>query len=273
MKPVKKIALLHSMCGIGKASLTNMMPILSTMGIEACPIPTVLLSSHTGGFGIPAKQEISADYIRASADHYRDNGIEFDAIFVGYLGSSEALSAVRYFVKQFPKAKKILDPIMGDHGTFYSNISQNHANAFHELCSDMDIIIPNFTEACFLTGQPFQETPDASFLLNLCERLHQTNVKQIIITSTPSPEGKRGILSSDNAEIKRWNVETQATDFHGTGDVFDAVLIGSYLQGKTMKESILAAHQFVFDCIHDSCKYDYPQKEGLLIERNLSRLV
>ena len=84
MKPIKKIALLHSLCGVGKASLTNMMPVLSVMGIESCPIPTVVLSTHTG-FSSPAKLETPAEYICACADHYIENGVAFDAIFIGYL--------------------------------------------------------------------------------------------------------------------------------------------------------------------------------------------
>ncbi len=273
MKPVKKIALLHSMCGVGKASLTNMMPILSVLGIEVSPVPTVVLSTHTGGFGTPMKQEISPEYIRACADHYRENNISFDAIFVGYLGNNEVLSAVQYFVKQFPDAKKILDPIMGDHGAFYSNISQRHVESFRKLCSDMDMIIPNYTEACFLAGQTYQESPSDTFLSCLCEQLHKTNVKEIIITSTPISDGKRGILISNKTGVEKRTVEVQPTEFHGTGDVFDAVLIGKYLQECPLNEAITEAHQFVVKCIQESCKFKYPKREGLLIERNLSNLV
>ena len=273
MKPVKKIALLHSMCGVGKASLTNMMPILSVLGIEASPVPTIVLSTHTGGFGTPIKQEISPEYIRACADHYRENNVIFDAIFVGYLGSNEVLSAVQYFVKQFPNAIKILDPIMGDHGNFYSNIGQQHVESFRELCSDMDLMIPNYTEACFLAGQTYQDSPSDEFLSNLCEELHKTNVKEIIITSAPMSDGNRGILLSNKAGVNQWSIEIEPTEFHGTGDVFDAVVIGKYLQECPLNEAITSAHQFVVKCIQDSCNYAYPKREGLLLEPNLATLV
>ena len=96
MRPMKKIALLHDLCGVGKAALTNMMPILSVMGIESCPIPTMLLSTHTGGYGTPAVARIPAEYIRNCADHFKNQGVEFDAIFIGYLGHMEAIDAVIY---------------------------------------------------------------------------------------------------------------------------------------------------------------------------------
>ena len=120
MRPVKKIALLHDICGVGKAAMMNMTPILSMMGIEVCPVPTVLLSTHTGGYGTPAVCHVPGDYIRACADHYKKEHITFDAIFVGYLGKADVIDAVIYFISQFPDTKVILDPNMGDHGDYYT---------------------------------------------------------------------------------------------------------------------------------------------------------
>lgn len=272
MKPIKKIALLHSLCTVGKASITNMMPVLSTMGMEACPIPTVVLSTHTGGFGIPAKQFVSAEYIRNCADHYRHNNITFDAIFVGYLGNNEILSAVRYFVEQFPSAVKILDPIMGDHGTLYSNVDENYIHSFRKLLPLMDMVLPNLTEACFLSGQPYHESATVENLMNICAYFHEKNVKNVIITSAISDDKKRGVVFSDKDDMKLVTFDAKAMDFHGTGDVFDAVLIGSYLKGVEIPDAIKKAHTFVSSCIEESSRFEYPTKEGLLIEHKLSLL-
>ena len=105
MRPVKKVALLHDLCGVGKAALTNMVPVLSVMGIEACPIPTILLSTHTGGYGKPVMEKISTTYIRECAEHYVANQVTFDLIFVGYLGSEGMIEAVEYFLSCFPDAE------------------------------------------------------------------------------------------------------------------------------------------------------------------------
>ena len=133
MRPVKKIALLHDICGVGKAAMMNMTPILSMMGIEACPVPTVLLSTHTGGYGSPAVYHVPGDYIRACADHYKKEHITFDAIFVGYLGNTDVIDAVIYFIDQFPETKVILDPIMGDHGTYYTNFDESYGKAMRKM--------------------------------------------------------------------------------------------------------------------------------------------
>ena len=151
MRPVKKVALLHDLCGVGKAALTNMVPVLSVMGIEACPIPTILLSTHTGGYGKPAMEKISTTYIRECADHYVANQVTFDLIFVGYLGSEGMIEAVEYFLSCFPDTEVIIDPIMGDHGRYYTNFDSSYGESMRRLLPYASIIMPNITEGCLLT--------------------------------------------------------------------------------------------------------------------------
>ena len=273
MKPMKKIALLHSLCGVGKASLTNMMPIFAVMGFEACPIPTTVLSTHTGGFDTPAKQAISPEYIRNCAEHYRDNNIEFDAIFVGYLGSAEMVSAVGYFLEQFPNATKILDPVMGDHGKCYSNVNETYIQSFRKLLPLVDVVLPNLTEACFLSGHTYCEDIATKDFEGICSYFHQYNVQHVIITSARSDLKQRGVVLSDGTKTSLLMFDAKQKEFHGTGDVFDAVFISSYLEKYNVNQSVIRAHEFVSACIEESSKFDYETKEGLLIENNLSMLV
>lgn len=273
MKSTKKIALLHSLCAVGKASLTNMIPVLSTMGIEACPIPTVLLSTHTGGYGTPARQAVDADYLRMCADHYRENGVTFDAIFVGYLGSADMTLSVQYFLEQFPEATVVLDPIMGDHGKLYANLNEDYVQSFLKLCPYADVILPNLTEACLLTGAIYEETCTDEQIRILCEALHQKGVNSVIITSIPTTDSTKGIALSQDHVSECFLLDSEATEFHGTGDVFDAVFCGLYLRGQDIKTCIYKAHDFVRACIKDSAASSYPKREGLTLESNLSRLV
>lgn len=274
MKPMKKIALLHSMCSVGKASLTNMIPILSTMGVEVCPIPTVLLSTHTGEYDSPARQAVTPDYIRACADHYRDNGVNFDLIFVGYLENAEMVSAVQYFLDQFVYSVIVFDPIMGDHGNFYANLNENYLDAYLKLFPYGHVMIPNLTEACILTGTSYKEHFEESELKELCEKLHNIGgIRDIIVTSACTKPGTKGIAYSSARNMELFAMPAEPQEFHGSGDIFDAVAIGYFLQGKTWKESIQKAHQFVCECIRESSKYDYPEREGLMPERLLSLLV
>ena len=166
---MKKIALLHDLCGVGKAALTNMMPVLSVMEIEVCPIPTMLLSTHTGGYGKPASIKIPGSYIRECADHFRSQHVEFDAIFVGYLGHTDTIDAVIYFLEQFPGTRVIMDPIMGDHGAYYQNFDESYGIALRRLLPYADIILPNLTECFLLTGHPYQITGDHRSVLGLCK--------------------------------------------------------------------------------------------------------
>lgn len=273
MRPVKKIALLHDICGVGKAAMMNMTPILSMMGIEVCPVPTVLLSTHTGGYGTPAVCHVPGDYIRACADHYKKEHITFDAIFVGYLGKADVIDAVIYFISQFPDTKVILDPIMGDHGVYYTNFDESYGAAMWKILPYADVILPNLTEMYLLAGKEYQLTGNHRNVLHLCEILRELGAKNMIITSVPKDDCKKGIvLYEDNAFLYIGNGEN-LKEFHGAGDAFDGMFLAKLLQGNSLLESVQASHAFVCACIRESEKYDYPEREGLLIERTLKKIV
>ena len=273
MKPMKKIALLHSMCSVGKASLTNMIPILNTMGVEACPIPTILLSTHTGGFGTPAKCHIETEYIRSCADHYKQNGVMFDFIFVGYLGSPDMVSAVQYFLDAFPNTTVVLDPILGDHGSYYNNLGPEYIAAFKKLIPYADVILPNLTEACLLTDSPYTDDLSDEEIIRICQNLQKQGAKKVIFTSVPTACEQVGLALSTETKTEFFALPKEKEDFHGSGDLFDAVFMASLLNGSSIEDSIIKAHDFVSACIKESCQYDYPKREGLLIEKNLSLLV
>lgn len=266
-KPIPKIAILHSLCGVGKASLTNMIPILSSMGIEACPIPTAILSTHTGGYGIPAIQPVSGTFIRECGRHYRENQIRFDAIFVGYLGKSELVDAVSYFIEQFPDTKVYLDPIMGDHGKYYGNLDASYCASYQKLITKADVLLPNITEACLLTNHPYQQDITLEELRNIAKQLQINKKKEIVITSIANR-----IFWSNGSSDSFYDFEKKAGNYHGTGDIFDAVFVGKQIQGYDMQEAIEAAHMFTSACIEKTSHYDYEEREGILIEKMLDLL-
>lgn len=272
-KPIKKAAVLHDLCGVGKAALTNMLPVLSVMGIEACPVPTMLLSTHTGGYGTPVIEQVSSNYIKNCADHYREQQVEFDAVFIGYLGNPKIVDAVLYFVKQFPKAYVILDPIMGDHGRYYSNFDAGYAQLMKGLLPIADIILPNLTECCLLSDRPYETTWNLQSLESLCHDLYRLGAKDMVITSIPDSNGGRGILLSESKKTTLFSYPDIPCDFHGSGDVFDGVFTASFLKGEVLPDCIQKAHTFVSNCISESMRYQYPKREGLIIEKSLSLLV
>lgn len=272
MRPIKKVALIHDICSIGKASLTNMMPILGKMGLESCPIPTMLLSTHTGGYGAPAVHRIPGTYLRETADHFKNQGIDFDLIFIGYVGSKDLLEDVIYFIKAFPNTKLVVDPIMGDHGKLYSLFSEDYPEALRELLSYADVILPNLTEAYLLAGEEYKMPTDHRQILPICEKLTDLGAKNLLITSVPKDDCNKGmILYENHAFLYIGNGEEQG-EYHGAGDAFDGMFIAKYVQGFSILESVQAAHAFVCACIRESDKYDYPEREGLLIETTLNKL-
>lgn len=272
MKPVKKIAVLHDMCGVGKAALTNMLPILSVQGIEPCPIPTMLLSTHTGGYGKPAINKISGEYIRSCANHYKEQKITFDMIFVGYLGSPELVEAVQYFLDIFHGTTVVLDPIMGDHGKYYYNFDSSYGFAIKRLLPYADLILPNLTECYLLLDKEYMLPDTKEKIFELCYSLKELGAKDMIITSVPAGTGNKGIAILEKKQFSLLENQEVLREFHGTGDAFDGMIIAGLLNGKSILQSVKEAHTFVCECIRESSHYDYPEREGLMIEKTLNRL-
>lgn len=268
MKPIKKVALLHDLCGVGKAALTNMLPILSVMGVEACPIPTLLLSTHTGGYGVPVMQKISGEYIEACADHYKREQVHFDLIFIGYLGTVDIIKSIKYFLDCFPDTKIVFDPIMGDHGRFYKNFSSDYCRALSSLMSYADVVLPNATECCLMLNIPYKETFKKEELYEISIKLHKRfGSKNVIIT------GADGITLCEKENFTFLENKAIPGKYHGTGDAFDGVFVSKYVEGNPLADCIQSAHEFVLKCILESNKYDYNQREGILIEKNLYTLI
>lgn len=274
MKPVKRVALLHDLCAVGKAALTNMMPILSVMGIEACPIPTMLLSTHTGGYGKPAITKTENAYLYDCARHFREQQIRFDGIFVGYLGNREIISACEAFLEYFPEVPVIFDPIMGDNGSYYSNFDSSYCEEIKRLLKRSDIIIPNLTEACLLCQTPYCEEMGADQLRELCQALcvQMKPEGKVILTSAPAPDGERAVTLYQNQTAEQFFFPSCGGHYHGTGDVFDGVFTAAWMQGKEISECVRMAHEFTARCIQTSSRYVYPERDGLLLETCLPAL-
>lgn len=271
MKPTKKVALLHDICAVGKAGAMNMIPILNTMGLEVCLIPTMLLSTHTGGYGKPAIYPVSPDYLRQCARHYKEEKVTFDFIFVGYLGSCDMVEGVVDFIRQFPKAKVVTDTIMGDNGKFYRNFDTRYLQAIRRLLPFSDLILPNYTEACFLAEMEYKQNPNWTYQKAVGEKLSKFGAKDIVITSVVAAE-KTGIFYKKDEEKNCLFFDCEPNSIHGTGDIFDGVILGNYMRGVPLKENITQAHEFVKTCIAETYQYAYDKREGIVLEKMLPLL-
>lgn len=278
MKPVKKIAVIHDICGVGKAAMANIVPILSVMGIEVCQVPTMLLSTHTGGYGKPYIQTIDG-YMTGCLEHYLEQGIEFDMIFVGYLGTKERIQEVKQFLTKYtsihPEVTVILDPIFGDNGSCYSNFTMEYVTQMRTLLSYADIIVPNYTEYSLLFDKDIDTGYNKNLLLSQWNKsLDHYNIKGAVVTSVPiSNKDEIGIIITDNDKIDLLTFKKCSRSYHGTGDIFAAVLCGSLLQGDTLLKACERAHTFVVECLEESTRFQYDQREGVILEPLLKKLL
>lgn len=271
-KPIQRAAILHDLCTVGRAAMTNILPVLSVMGIEACPVPTMVLSSHTGGFGKPYVHALP-DFPEGCSAHLKENNFSFDAVFVGYLGNSENIFGAKAFLENFKTELVLFDPIMADHGKYYSNFHQAYQEELVQLIPFSTLMTPNYTEACFLSGMPYEAIFEEKKFHELADRLRKIGTRQCVITSIPLGEQNYAIGLLDEEKEVLLFYQLAGRSYPGTGDLFSAVLLGELLHGADLLDASRKAHGFVKECIEKSDAWGYDPKEGVLLEPELVRLL
>lgn len=225
-----------------------------------------------GGFGSPARVSVK-DFAGECAAHLKENGVEFDYIFIGYLGSVEAVEQVRNFLGFYPEAQVLLDPIMADHGKYYSNFDETYMKAMQKVLGCSHLLTPNYTESCFLAELPADTLCTKEKLAQIGERLTALGAGEIVITSVPFGDTGMAIALYQEGSTEIIEVEHSGRMYPGTGDLFAAVLQGCRIHGYSLRESALKAHEFVKACIEESDAYGYPVREGVLLEKKLPILL
>lgn len=228
---------------MGKCSLTVALPVLSSMGCACTVLPTAVLSTHTA-FPEPYSRSLTGD-LAAIAEHWRSVGAEFDAITVGYLADPQQAEEVSRVLELFD-APVILDPVMGDHGRLYSRVTGEHVAAMKTLCHKAKVLLPNVTEAAYLTGLPYRETPDEAYLCELTQGLLEFGGDAVVITGFLWDEATAGFagFSKKDGEFS-YRAKRIPKSLHGTGDLFAAAFAGGCLRGRDMFSAAKLAAGFV----------------------------
>ena len=241
----KRILTIQDISCVGQCSLTVAQPILSACGHETCVLPTALLSTHTGGFGAPVVVPF-ADALPAIAEHWKKNGITFDAILTGYLGSISAVRTAGQILDTMlaPGGVGIVDPAMADHGRLYSGFDEGYVQAMNALCAKADLILPNLTEAAMLSGQPCRDRADVEYANGLLDALPHSRV---LLTGVG--EGETGVLLQENGERRYYAHKKLPGSFSGTGDIFAAAFTGAWMAGKNLYDSARIAADFTCRCL------------------------
>ena len=275
--PIKKVAAIHDLSGYGRTSLTAIIPILSSMNIQVCPFPTAVLSNNTGGFDSFSFVDLT-DSMENYMNHWAKENIKFDCIYSGFLGSSKQVDIILDFIKIFSNNSTIvvIDPVMGDNGELYPTIDKNIVGKMKKLIKKSDIITPNLTEALYLLEKSYIKNINENEAKKMLIDLSNMGPRIVVITSIPDA------IKSDNIDVfgydrennKFWKVGCKhiPVEFPGTGDAFTSVLIGSLLKGDSLPIALERSAKFVSISIKESYGYNYPTKEGILLEKTLDIL-
>ena len=277
----KRILAVHDISCIGRCSLTVALPILSAAGIETSVLPTAVLSTHTGNFEGYTFRDLTDD-IEPICNHWESLGIKFDAIYTGYLGSVRQIELVEKLINSFSHKETLVmvDPVMGDNGKLYSNLTPDFAEGFRKLSKRADIITPNLTEACLLTGTPYVDTSlmnDGefdSFCRSTCEKLSEFGAQQTVITGLHRGEDKLCVCGRNNVSGEYFCYEFPRVNknYPGTGDLFACVLLGAILDGEDIEKAAHRASDFVRRVMEYSAKFNTPEREGVAFEAFLGEL-
>lgn len=269
----KKILTVQDISCVGQCSLTVALPILSACGMETCILPSAILSTHTAGFSGFTFRDLTDD-IPAISSHWQKENIKFDAIYTGYLGSTKQIDYVKdLFVSvSADKCIKIVDPAMADNGKLYPAFDDTYVEAMKTLCAEADVLLPNITEACFLTDTEYKTEYDETYIKALTEKLETLGAKTVVLTGVSFKEGKTGIYVSKNNNTNYYEHEKISKGSHGTGDVYASAFVGALMNDKTIFEAAKIAADYTVKCI-EITQNDPNHWYGVKFEAVLPKLI
>jgi pyridoxine kinase len=272
---MKRIVTIQDISCVGKCSLTVALPIISAMGVETAILPTAVLSTHTMFSGFTCKD--MTDQILPIAEHWKKEEFAFDAIYTGYLGSFEQIEIVSKLFDEFKTDSNliIVDPVMADNGKLYPAFDEAYAKENAKLCGKADLIVPNLTEASFLTGMPYQTKYDRKYITDLLDALAQLGPKYVALTGVSFEEGKIGVmgLNTVTGESFEYYTEHVPVSYHGTGDIFSSVVVGALTRGKSLPEAFRIACDYTKETIAYTFRTSGAGTYGVDFEVTLADLV
>lgn len=294
---MKRVALINDLSGFGRCSLTAAIPVISTLGVQAVPLPTAVLSAQTG-FGDYACKDLTSEMV-SFADQWTAMGAHFDGIYSGYLANTDQLSCVRNFLERFHSSDTLYlaDPVMGDSGHRFPMFQDDFLEGMRELTGLADVITPNLTEACLLAGESYEAlyvaSASKSELLDQIKELAANLQAQalrpqtVVITGilwqdqTATTIGNLALSCSPDQTAKG-NLSQPApvyveslytgTSYSGTGDLFASVICGCLLRGLTVADAMKKAASFLEAAISDAQSQQIPRNEGVPFESHLEML-
>lgn len=268
----KKIAVINDFSGFGRCSIAVALPIISTLKIQCCPLPTSIFSNHTGfdNFFFDDYTDKMPLYI----NEWKKLGLQFDGITSGFLGSKKQIEIVTQFFKDFKTKENIIivDPVMGDYGKIYATYTKEMCEEMKKLVQYADIITPNITELCILTDTPYQEKWKISELEKMTEELAEKGPEKIVVTGIVQKEFIANFCYEKGKSPKILRCHRVGTQRSGTGDVFSSIIAADAVNQVPFDKSVKKASNFIKKCILKSIEMDIPVTDGVCFEELLQTL-
>ena len=272
----KKVALINDITGFGRCSVTSELPIMSALKIQVCPLPTAILSVHTGfkNFFMDDYTDRMKNYI----DSWQKNNLHFDGIATGFLGSVAQIEIVSDFLKKFPAPIVMIDPVMGDGGKIYKSYTREMCRQMKQLLQFADLVTPNLTEACELLNIPYPAAgivSDSDLATMAANISAKTRGEKVVITGLSVDFDDGANIANfvyDAGKIDLITTKKIGSDRSGTGDVFFAVVAGSLLNGENLTQAVRKAADFVTKCISRAEDLNLEWNWGLPFEEFLTEL-
>ena len=274
MKRQKRMALVNDITGYGRCSIAVELPLISALKIQGCVLPTAVLSVHTG---FPTYyMDDYTERMPAYIDNWKQNGLAFDGILTGFLGSARQIDIVLDFVHAFKKknTKVIVDPVMGDYGRLYPSYTEDMCRNMRRLLTVADVITPNLTEACRLLDLPYPEQGQVTMgqLAHMAEALVQMGPSQLVMTGLHEEDYLLNYVYETGKAPDIQRVKKIGSDRSGTGDVFAAITAGQLIQGKSLPDAVRSAADFVSKAMSYTEALRLPHNCGLAFEEFLTEL-
>lgn len=273
---MKRILTVQDISCLGKCSITIALPIISALGVECVILPTAVLSNHTLFKSFTVKD--LSDQIAPITGQWKSEGVEFDAIYTGYLGTIEQIDMMKDLFKTFGSGDGKLvfvDPVMADNGKLYPAFDMDYARKNTELCSCADIIVPNITEACIMTGTEYCEDHDEAYIKDLLSKVVNLGARISVLTGVSLSEGKTGVMGYDREKDEYCVYQNDKVNaiFHGTGDLFSSTMIGEIMHGKDWKDAVRIAADYTAHTIDVTMKDPKKPWYGVNFEETIPYLL
>jgi pyridoxine kinase len=255
--------------------LTIALPVISALGVETVILPTAVLSTHTMFKNFTCKD--LSDQIEPISEHWKSEGVVFDAIYTGYLGTIEQIDQVKTIFRNFRNDSSliIVDPVMADNGKLYPAFDMDYVKKNAELCAEADIVVPNITEASLMTGMEYREEYDESYIKELLSKLNDLGAGISVITGVSLEKGKTGVIGYDRSTGEYYVYQNDRIDasYHGTGDLFSSTCVGEMMKGLDWRDAMRIAADYTAHTIEVTLKNPEKPWYGVDFEKTIPELI